>query len=316
MTESVGAHDGISAYHEVNFERIGVQATWRKFGERLNWGRGQCLALLDDGCDLSDPPWQVIMPWGPKVVACYNSIENNADPTPVLPGYHGTSVGYPSSLYHDNIAGIAYNNAVAQVRCVTVVHLDGQGEAPTMARALNWVLAHHERYNITAVNLSPLDDERHQNPVPTPVDSALKALRERGIWVSAPCGNHGYTDGISWPACQPHCFGIGATSMVEQVAGDSNSSASIVHLDRFSNTDLLVAGDATSSSNACAAACAIILREAIETADYPWSNHAENMADAIMDIFLRTGGVVEDAETGLAFRELNLLAAVSSVLHH
>lgn len=314
MTESAESHDGVAAYHPVNFERIGVQATWRQFGERLNWGRGQCLALLDDGCDLSDPAWQVIMPWGPKVAACYNSIDDNADPIPVPPGYHGTSVGYPSSLYHDNVAGIAYNNTVAQVRCVTIVHLDGQSQASTMARALEWVLEHYEQYSITAVNLSPLDDERHQYPIPTPIDAPLKSLRDEGIWVSAPCGNHGYTDGISWPACQPYCFGIGATVKNGKDTGAKNSTDSIVHLDRFSNTDLLVAGDATSSSNASAAACAIILREAIETSGYAWRNHAENMADAIMDIFLRTGGVVEDAETGLAFRELDLLAAVSSVL--
>ena len=37
----------------------------------------------------------------------------------------------------------------------------------------------------------------------TDIDDKLKKLRKLGIWVSAPTGNHGYTNGISWPASQP-----------------------------------------------------------------------------------------------------------------
>ena len=96
---------------------------WQKYAGRLTWGKGQTLALLDDGCDLTVPEWQVDLPWGRKVVASYNSFEHNDDPTPVPPGCHGTSVGFPSSLNHNGVHGVAYNNHVAQVRCVTIVHL-------------------------------------------------------------------------------------------------------------------------------------------------------------------------------------------------
>ncbi len=290
-------------FNAESFNQIRVIDTWRKYKDVLTWGKGQCLAILDDGCDLSDLPWQVEMGWGPKVVATYNSIDENNDPTPVPPGYHGTSVGYPSSINHDGVYGVAYNNFVAQVRCVTIVHLDGQHEAPTMAGALQWVLAHHERYNITTVNLSPLDDGQHQQPVSTIIDEPLLALRELGIWVSAPCGNHHYTEGISWPACQTNCFGIGAT-----VPGKYE-----VHLDQYTNTDLLVAAQATSSSNAYAAACAMILREAIEKCDYRWQEEGANLPQAILAVFKRTGVHIEDRATNYAFRELDLLAAVDHV---
>ena len=297
-TDSVG-----NPYDAASFDQLRVGETWRKYAGELTWGKGQCLAILDDGCDLEDPAWQVEMPWGPKVVAAYNSIDGNDDPTPVPPGYHGTSVGYPSSLKHLGVHGIAYNNFVAQVRCVTIVHLQGQGEAATMAAGLQWVLDHHEKYNITAVNLSPLDDERHREPMATSIDNVLSALRRCGIWVSAPCGNHHYTDGISWPACQPCCFGIGGT-----VPGKREA-----HLDRFANTDLLVAAQATSSSNAYAAACAMIVREAIEKSGYGWQENGENIADAIGAIFKRTGIPIEDPATHCEFRELDLLAAVDFV---
>lgn len=290
-------------YHEQCFAQLRVIDTWRRYAGRLSWGRGQCLALLDDGCDLADPPWQVRLPWGPKVLATHNSIDGNDDPAPVPPGYHGTSVGYPSSLNHQGVLGVAFDNYVAQVRCVSIVHLQGQGEAPTMAAALRWVAENHQRYHITAVNLSPLDDERHQQPVPTAIDEPLAALRQRGIWVSAPCGNHHYTDGISWPACQPLCFGIGATAPGRHEA----------HLDRFANTDLLVAAEATSSANAYAAASAQILREAIEKCQYPWQEEGADLPEAMLAICKKTGVPIGDPDTGCAFCELDLLAAVDHV---
>lgn len=286
-----------------SFAQMRVLDVWRQYADQLTWGRGQCLAILDDGCDLTDPAWQVEMPWGRKVIATHNSIDGNDDPTPVPPGYHGTSVGYPSSLNHEGVRGVAYDNHVAQVRCVTIVHLSGQGEAPTMAGGLEWVVAHAQELNITAVNLSPLDDERHRKPVPTAIDAPLERLRERGIWVSAPCGNHHYTDGISWPSCQPHCFGIGAT-----IPGRHE-----VHLDRFSNTDLLVAAAATSSSNAYAAAGAMVLREAIEQREYAWQERGANLPEAMLAIFRETGVPVQDPETDITFSELDLLAAVEAV---
>lgn len=290
-------------YNAESFAQMRVVDTWRKYKDVLSWGKGQCLAILDDGCDLSAPAWQVNMPWGPKVVATYNSMEDNLDQTPVPPGYHGTSVGYPSSINHEGVYGVAYQNFVAQVRCVSIVHLHKQDEAPTMAKALQWVLAHCDKYNITAVNLSPLDDERHKEPVATVIDENLRLLREKDIWVSAPCGNHHYTDGISWPACQPNCFGIGATLPNKHE----------VHLDRYHNTDLLVAAQATSSSNAYAVGCAQILREAIDVRGYRWQDEASHLPEAMLSIFKKTGVWVVDGDTSREFRALDLLAAVDFV---
>ncbi len=115
--------DGGIPYNAENFAQVRVVETWSRYKSELSWGRGQCLAILDDGCDLSDPAWQTNLPWGKKVVATYNSIDGNDDPTPVPPGYHGTSVGYPSSINHQGVLGIAHNDSVAQIQCVTIVHI-------------------------------------------------------------------------------------------------------------------------------------------------------------------------------------------------
>jgi len=286
-------------YNAESFAQMRVVETWEKYDGVLTWGRGQTLAILDDGCDLSVPEWSADPG---KVAATWNSVDGNEDCSPVPPGYHGTSVGYPSSLNHDGVRGIAYDNRVAHVRCVSVVHLR-RDESETLAAGLQWVIDRCEDLGITAVNLSPLDDQAHREPVPTVIDEKLERLRELNVWVSAPCGNNGHTDGISWPACQPYCFAIGATRPGEHAA----------HLDRFANTDLLVAAKATSSSNAYAAACAMILREAIDKSGYPWQDRGNHLPDALMDIFRATGPEIPDADTGLVFRELDLLAAVVHV---
>lgn len=287
---------------EVCFAQMGVTEVWRRYADVLTWGRGQTLAILDDGCELSVPEWQAALPWGPKVKATWNSIDGNDDCSPAGPGYHGTSVGYPSSLNYGGRLGVAYNNQVAHVRCVTVVHLE-QDESPTLAAALRWVIDRREQHHITAVNLSPVDDQAHAEPHPSRIDEELEALRHLGVWVSAPCANHGYTTGISWPACQPYCFAIGATVPGGQA----------VHLDRFHNTDLLVPAAATSSSNAYAAASFMVLREAIDKAAYDWHKDAPNLADAALAIFQRTGRHVHDPDTGITFGELDLAAAVDEV---
>lgn len=291
-------------FNRDSYAQMRVLEVWDKYDGRLTWGRGQCLAVLDDGCDLSVPEWQVKMPWGkPKVIAGYNTMEGGEDPMPVPPAYHGTTVAYCSSLFHEGVCGIAYNDYVAHVRCVTQVHLS-QDESATIAAALQWVIDRHRDLNITTVNLAPVDDQRHAEPWPSAIDDKLKQLRALNIWVSAPCANHGYTDGISWPACQPYCFAIGAA-----VPGKHE-----VHLDRFSNTDLLVVAKATSSSNSYAVGCSMVLREAIEKSNYPWQQDGETLPDAMMAIFQKTGVPVHDPATGLDFREIDLLAAVDSVM--
>ena len=290
--------DCAAAYNVESFAQVRVVEAWHKYDQILTWGEGQCLAILDDGCNLADPAWQV----PGKVAASWNSIDGNEDCAPVGPGYHGTSVGYPSSLNLEGRRGLAYRNRVAHVRCITVVHLR-QDESQTIAAGLRWVQRNARRLNITAVNLSALDDVEHRDPRPTAIDAELAVLREMNVWVGAPSGNNHHTRGISWPACQEHCMAIGATQPGRHA----------VHLDRAHNIDLLVCAAATSSSNAYAAASAQVLREAIELTGYCWQRHGATMPDAMLSIFKLTGVAVRDETTGLTFKELDLLSALDEV---
>ena len=288
------------------FKHAGVLDAWRDYGDRLSFGKGQTLALVDDGCRMSMPEWQAVMPDGrPKVRVTYDAVDGDNDPKHEGRGYHGSTIGIPSSVNHGEKRGVAYNNQIAVVRGNECCHCSISDSRKSLAAALQWVLDHHEEYSITTVNLAPVDDLEHGSPVATEIDAKLAELRKANIWVSAPAGNHKFTKGISWPACQPNCFAIGAVRL---------GSSDIVHLDRHEKVALLVPAGATSSSNAIVCGAAIILREAIENSGYDWSKDGATLPDAMMAIFQQTGAEVADpAVEGRVFRRLDLAAALKHV---
>lgn len=285
-----------------SFKHAGVTAAWAAYEGKLTFGKGQTRALLDDGCTLSMPEWSKSDGDLPKVLVSYDSVDGDNDPKHEGKGYHGSTIGVPSSLNYRGRLGVAFNDQVAVVRALECCHCNVK-DARTLAAGLQWVIDNHAKHHITAVNLAPVDDLEHGQPVPTDIDAKLTKLRELGIWVSAPTGNHAFTKGISWPACQPKCIAVGAVR-----AGKDE-----VYLDRHAKVDLVVPAAATSSSNAIACGAVLVLREAIEKGGYDWKKDGRNLPEAMLAIFQRTGKPVRDSGTGLEFRRLDLKAALDAV---
>ena len=286
----------------VAFKHAGITDTWVKFAGKLTFGKDQTLVLVDDGCKMSMPEWTAQVNGVPKVRVTYDAVDGDDDPKHEGRGYHGSTIGIPSSVNFKGKLGVAYNNQIAVVRGLECCHCK-VADSKSLARALQWVLDNHEKHRITTVNLAPVDDKAHASPVPTEIDAKLAALRKAGIWVSAPSGNHNFTTGISWPASQLNCFAIGAV----------RPGKDIVHLDRHAKIALLVPADATSSSNAIVCGSVMILREAIEKANYNWKTDGENLPEAMMAILQKTGKSVVDPSTKLTFRRLDLQAALEHV---
>ena len=284
------------------FRHAGVIASWKAYANRLSFGRGQTLALVDDGCTLSKPEWSMSDGDRPKVLVTYDSVDGDDDPKHEGKGYHGTTIGIPSSVNYGGKWGVAYNNQLAVIRALECCHCNVSDDK-TVARALQWVIDHHKQYRITTVNLAPVDDKEHAKPVATKIDAKLKKLRELGIWVSAPAGNHNFSKGISWPACQPNCFAVGAV----------RQGADTVYLDRHAKVDLVVPAAATSSSNAIACGAAMVLREAILKSGYDWKQDGRNIAEASMKIMQKTGVKVDDPPSGRSYQRLDLAAALKHV---
>jgi dienelactone hydrolase len=285
------------------FAHARITEAWAAYADLLTFGRGQTLALLDDGCTMSRPEWKAAIDGVPKVRVAFDAVDGDDDPKHEGKGYHGSTIGIPSSVNYGDKRGVAYNNQVAVVRGLECCHCK-IGDSASLARALQWVIDHHAEHHITTVNLSPVDDLEHAEPVPTEIDTKLAELRSMGIWVSAPAGNHNFTKGISWPASQPNCFAIGAVKPGQD----------LVILDRHEKVDLLVPASATSSSNAMVCGAAMILREAIEKSGYEWNADGPNIADAMMAIFKQTGVVVEDPVPKRSYRRLDLMAALEHVM--
>ena len=286
----------------VSFEHAQIVGSWNAYADRLTFGRGQTLALVDDGCKLSMPEWSTPVDGLPKVRVCYDSVDGDHDPKHEGKGYHGSTIGIPSSLNYEGKWGVAFNNQVAVIRALECCHCNVT-DSRTLAEGLQWIIDHHEKYHITTVNLAPVDDQAHDKPVHTEIDDKLTALRRLGIWVSAPTGNHGFTQGISWPACQPNCFAIGAVQPGQD----------IVTQDRCEKVDLVVPAAATSSSNAIACGSVMLVREAIDKAGYDWKRHGRNLPEAMMAILQKTGKPVLDQSTKREYRRLDLKAALDLV---
>lgn len=285
------------------FEHACVIAAWKAYADVLTFGKGQTLALLDDGCTMSRPEWKAVIDGVPKVRVTFDAVDGDDDPKHEGKGYHGSTIGIPSSVNYGGKRGVAYNNQLAVVCSLECCHCK-ISDSVSLARALQWVIDHHAEHHITTVNLAPVDDKEHGEPVPTEIDAKLAKLRALGIWVSAPAGNHNFTKGISWPASQPNCFAIGAVKPGQD----------IVILDRHEKVELLVPAAATSSSNAIACGSAMLLREAIEKSGYDWKVDGKNIAEAMMKIFQKTGKPVEDAASKQSFRRLDVMAALQQVL--
>lgn len=298
------------------FRKMCVLEAWEKYKDVLTFGQGQTMALLDDSCNIDRPEYKVVLPWGPKVIATWNSVETNSDPRPIPPAYHGTGMDFPSSLNYEGKGGIAFNNHVAAVRCVRKVHMGNIVPQATdsIKKALAWVLENREKLNITAINLSPLDDKEHAARVPSDLDPLLLQLREQGVWVSAPCGNGTFTNGISWPACAPQCFAIGCSDgWFWSLPYSPEKDRPCARFNRNINTDILAPAGATSSANAYLVGCAMVLREAIEKSGYDWKAKGNNLPEAMLAIFKETGISAYDKSTGITFKSVNLLKALDLV---
>src|SRR5204863_120963 len=132
----------------VSFGHARVTDAWKAYANVLTFGRGQTLALVDDGCKLSMPEWSTPVEGRRKVLVAYDSVDGDDDPKHEGRGYHGSTIGIPSSLNYQGRHGVAFNNQVAVVRALECCHCKIQ-DSKTLAAGLQWVIDNHAKYRIT-----------------------------------------------------------------------------------------------------------------------------------------------------------------------
>ncbi len=170
-------------------------------------GEGLAVAVLDTGLktDHKDFEGRVVIPDNFAPVA--NSIEDKNG--------HGTHVAGIIAARSDRYIGVAPNVKIVPLK---VLDNRNEGKIKDVARALNWVADNHQKYKITAVNLSLDDfgnyeDDEESNIVSgSPIGPAIRRLaNDHNIPVVAASGNN-FTkaQGMSSPAIYRETISVGA----------------------------------------------------------------------------------------------------------
>lgn len=173
-------------------------------------GKGVTLAFLDSGFyphpDLTQPENRIL---------CYvdatgpEPIENARFNQPHITSWHGlmtSSVAAGNGFLSDSLyRGIAYR---AKLVLVKTGDPAGRGiREADIARALKWVLANQQRFNIRVVNIS-LGGDHPTNGKLSELDQLVEQAVEQGMVVVAAAGNDGAQRLVS-PASAPSAITVG-----------------------------------------------------------------------------------------------------------
>ncbi len=182
-------------------------------------GDGQTIAIIDTGVDYTIPAMGGGGFPNAKVVAGADLGDDDDDPMDCLG--HGTSVAGVAA----GPLGVAPAARLAVLKVARTTNC-GTADDSDILGAIDWVLAHHEEFDIGAVNfsfgLTPFDGLDHgfcdaQLPQYT---SAVDALDAAGVVLTVAAGNEAVTNAISAPGCLSGVLSAGA------VYSDSYSSVS------------------------------------------------------------------------------------------
>ena len=114
ITLPFGLLHAVEPAQPVPFQQAGILATWTKYKTVLSFGKNQTLALVDDGCDLSRPEWaEDADSMYPKVLITHDSVDGDDDPKHEGRGYHGSTIGIPSSVNQGNKRGTNNRNSAS-----------------------------------------------------------------------------------------------------------------------------------------------------------------------------------------------------------
>jgi hypothetical protein len=64
----------------IEFRHAHITHAWRAYADVLTFGKGQTLALVDDGCKLSKPEWTATVDGVAKVLVAHDAVDGDDDP--------------------------------------------------------------------------------------------------------------------------------------------------------------------------------------------------------------------------------------------
>lgn len=208
-------------------------------------GTGMTVAVIDAGVNYNNPALGGGLGSGHKVVAGYDFADNSTDP--MTSGIdHGTSVAGLIASSDPSNPGVAPGADIAALR---VFNNQNQGDFSYVADALQWVLDNHDKYNITAVNLSLADGRNyttnwyaHDGGVGERITTLIGQLDAANIPVITAAGNSfSGSQGMGFTAIVPDTISVTATTSTDQIVSDAQRLGSTVG--GASATDIAAPGE-------------------------------------------------------------------------
>ena len=197
-------------------------------------GSGVSIAVIDTGIDTSHP---LI---APNYIGGYDFIDDDYDISD--PDGHGTHISGIIGAA-DKTIGVAPDVNLIGLR---VMDKSGSGSMGKIETALRWVLSNHQRYNITAVNLSlgigSFSSESEARVYGSFIADELQRLEDNGVTVVSSIGNNYFanTDTSLTDISFPAIFSTLAVGAVWQDGSQSNTSWHGGSIDYSTGTDRLV----------------------------------------------------------------------------
>lgn len=169
-------------------------------------GTGVMVYVVDTGVSpLAD--------FGGRVTTGYSVLAGDPDAN-LDQNSHGTHV---AGTIASNTFGLAKHATIVPIK---VFPASGQGSGSDIVAGLNWILAHHPAGTPGVVNLS-----LEVASVWSPLNNAVKALTDKGLFVAVAAGNEDVDACTTSPASAPSAFTTGAVTNADARSSFSNWGA-------------------------------------------------------------------------------------------
>ncbi len=289
-------------------------------------GSGQTIAVIDSGIAWDHAALGSGYGYGNKVVGGWDFAENDADPYDDGPaGFHGTHVAGIAAGNGDNFKGVAPGADLVGLR---VFNDQGIGEIEWVESALQWVRNNLDSFEnpITTVNMSLGADWKTESISDWNVISdELAALKSEGVFISVAAGNDFqdfFSKTLSHPAANENVVAVASHDANNQLSdfsqrddhvlvapGEQIKSTVPNHLFGTRKVDQLLGASGTSMAAPYVAGASAVLRDA-----YAHIGFGEVDQDTIYQTFWDTSNQIYDSITQTTFRQLDLDAAIKSIV--
>lgn len=182
-------------------------------------GQGETIVILDTGINKNHELFK-----NNKLVYEYDFANNDTDATDRYGhGTHVTGIAASSMAYSP-----AKNANIISLKVFTD---SGIGSFRYIERALQWVNANVEKYNISSINMSLSDGNNFNTKAPRyGIGDELKAIADKGVITVSAAGNSFGTrkvEGAGYPGSDPNSIAVGATMATNGATFNYGSGATI-----------------------------------------------------------------------------------------